>query len=533
MSVHSKTLEPYQYRSLSDGEMRVLYIKPSAREMDQIECMLQHGVPKSVRDIPWNRNPNAPREPDTSQEDATLGLLYGALSYVWGPTAADGSHLTHTIVCEEQALKVTASLHSFLKLIRRQVGLREPYPPPSKSLSHYHLDTPVVYPIWIDALCINQNDARERSRQVGMMYRIYCNALTLLVWLGHAQTDESSLVAEAVNFIESRETYLPLKRRTVYKEALSRFLQHAWFGRRWVIQEYRAVEVQSIRFLFGSAYIKAIDLENAVSRYRLVPDFPAWRRDLGTRTLLWNLQVWHKCQCSDPKDLVFSLVQVSRSVGARPFDFDYSQSLLTIFRAVAEMSAASTETHQGVDSSDVLGLLAVATSRLGSLGQNCRPDSFPSWIPDWREPIHYVSDEHKIAVEKRPEMSAFGSVSEHFTTASINAQGCLILLGELVNLCFPPQHLEQPRNPSQCRTCHFFGPLWKTWTLPQQSQLAFTLETTTLFIPKLAIRTGRKTKDIAFALIGTSSYSFRLRFCFPYTHPKPMEDLRIATITII
>ena len=41
--------------------------------------------------------------------------------------------------------------------------------------------------IWIDAICINQADDREREAQVQMMYQIYRNALTVKSWLGQEE----------------------------------------------------------------------------------------------------------------------------------------------------------------------------------------------------------------------------------------------------------------------------------------------------------------------------------------------------------
>lgn len=49
--------------------------------------------------------------------------------------------------------------------------------------------------VWLDAICINQNDIEERSRQVAMMGAIYRNGARNLIYLG----DEE--VGEAINSI--------------------------------------------------------------------------------------------------------------------------------------------------------------------------------------------------------------------------------------------------------------------------------------------------------------------------------------------
>lgn len=47
--------------------------------------------------------------------------------------------------------------------------------------------------IWVDAICINQSDVKERNHQVHIMQRIYTNAASVVVWLGPA--DGSSRAA--------------------------------------------------------------------------------------------------------------------------------------------------------------------------------------------------------------------------------------------------------------------------------------------------------------------------------------------------
>lgn len=43
--------------------------------------------------------------------------------------------------------------------------------------------------LWVDAICINQDDQREREAQVAIMCEIYSGASRVLVWLGPAAED--------------------------------------------------------------------------------------------------------------------------------------------------------------------------------------------------------------------------------------------------------------------------------------------------------------------------------------------------------
>ena len=46
-------------------------------------------------------------------------------------------------------------------------------------------DPPV--PLWIDGVCINQSDSKEKCRQVSLMASIYSQARAVLVWLRHSR----------------------------------------------------------------------------------------------------------------------------------------------------------------------------------------------------------------------------------------------------------------------------------------------------------------------------------------------------------
>ncbi|KAJ2984495.1 hypothetical protein NUW58_g6029 [Xylaria curta] len=84
--------------------------------------------------------------------------IYEALSYCWGDTS-DGCF----IFCDGTPYAVTQNLESALRHLRQSEGSRA---------------------LWIDAICINQNDLAERASQVNLMRHIYRNARRVVVWLG-------------------------------------------------------------------------------------------------------------------------------------------------------------------------------------------------------------------------------------------------------------------------------------------------------------------------------------------------------------
>lgn len=86
------------------------------------------------------------------------GQHYHALSYVWG-TSLD----TCPISMDGKVVNVRTNLFHALKQLR-------------------HTDGPRL--LWVDALCINQQDEEEKSGQIKLMGDIYANAEAVFVWLG-------------------------------------------------------------------------------------------------------------------------------------------------------------------------------------------------------------------------------------------------------------------------------------------------------------------------------------------------------------
>ncbi|KAH7067901.1 heterokaryon incompatibility protein-domain-containing protein [Paraphoma chrysanthemicola] len=96
----------------------------------------------------------------------TPGLKFECLSYVWGPPDSE----KFSIICDQRQLRVHANLRSALPYLARREEL--------------------VCPIWIDAICINQEDETEKPIQIGMMNEIYRSAQKVWVWLGRAIDEE-------------------------------------------------------------------------------------------------------------------------------------------------------------------------------------------------------------------------------------------------------------------------------------------------------------------------------------------------------
>jgi hypothetical protein len=97
---------------------------------------------------------------------------FSALSYTWGPSCKDfGSDLPEPtptfpaeILCNGQPYYITQSLFDALCYLKGLISTEF---------------------IWIDGICINQNDNLERSSQVLLMRKIYSFAKEVTIWLGN------------------------------------------------------------------------------------------------------------------------------------------------------------------------------------------------------------------------------------------------------------------------------------------------------------------------------------------------------------
>jgi len=54
--------------------------------------------------------------------------------------------------------------------------------------------------IWVDAVCINQDDRQERSIQVRNMKQIYSKAERVIAWLGEESENSSRVIKSMKDF---------------------------------------------------------------------------------------------------------------------------------------------------------------------------------------------------------------------------------------------------------------------------------------------------------------------------------------------
>lgn len=110
---------------------------------------------------------------------ARTSHLYECLSYVWGSVEDK-----RTIRVDDAQLAVTRNLDGALRRLR---------------------DPDLDRILWVDAVCINQDDLEERANQVQIMAMIYAYASRVIVWLGE-EADGSKEAMELLREEASRCT---------------------------------------------------------------------------------------------------------------------------------------------------------------------------------------------------------------------------------------------------------------------------------------------------------------------------------------
>lgn len=257
--------------------------------------------------------------------------------------------------------------------------------------------------LWIDQLCINQDDILEKNQQVEQMTRIYERASVTVIWLGE-DNGQSSRLLETIRRLQqilgspqsrqspmtalnySEEIFNEMGRQGMWDDihSVSRsLLQRPWFQRAWVFQE--AVVSSKTVFLLGSYYLPWDELMRVIllsmypeegrtsllmpSAFQLFARMNEMRYAISDKkriplTLL--LKEGSGVKCSNPRDLVYSLLGMVDD-NREDLKVDYNLPVLTLF---VKVTRHIIERHKN---------LAI----LATIEDEQMTDGLPSWTPDW------------------------------------------------------------------------------------------------------------------------------------------------------
>jgi hypothetical protein len=205
--------EHLTYKPLEGSEIRLLRVeKESSADGGEIFCQLKH--------VKLDSKP-----------------VYVALSYAWGDP-----NETKPIIVNGQRLDVTENLYAALLGIKSKStwlwkGLKVPA---SKLL------------LWIDAICIDQGNVVEKSKQIPRMGSIFSSAYITLVWMNFMeQIDRHKFQlfvqtgASLAHWFKHSEGRSPSqivrdlgRDREAVQDVHGYIIDNPWFSRLWTAQEY-------------------------------------------------------------------------------------------------------------------------------------------------------------------------------------------------------------------------------------------------------------------------------------------------------
>jgi hypothetical protein len=262
--------------------------------------------------------------------------------------------------------------------------------------------------IWVDALCINQNDWPEESRELPKMGDIYKRAKAVTIFLGCDQELRKRAV-DNISGLERTCDEARLDSKSVL-EGLVQLGRQEWWTRVWILQEFylakkdpewswgtkteRGVwETKTVtnsilrqdmgsmmEALSNSLFIQQVPIPGPSPRIKSLPIIKQLKRNLSLISRGFHIEpdiydnpkeryreIW--AECKRPHDLIYGLKEIFPPRIGHLITNDYSRALEEIWAVMAVILLI--EYHWG-------DLFWWYPSRLP------HQDKLPSWLPDLR-----------------------------------------------------------------------------------------------------------------------------------------------------
>ncbi|KAK0119428.1 hypothetical protein ONS95_010880 [Cadophora gregata] len=227
---------------------------------------------------------------------------YAAVSYVWGDPDS-----TRSVRINGSLVEVTSNLTDFLWCQRKKLQ-----------------DSSSSVTLWIDAICINQNDVPERNSQVLLMVHIYQRAERTIIWLGKERAEHERVfdlhdrISKAAGLHETTEAEKKILDWSSDNEnkdfamecydSYSYLVSLPWFHRIWVKQEYIISPVVEARL--GN---RQLELTDFVALGRMI-----YRNTIILTVLLDHLSRQGRDELQSPADMgLRAITKIERERYAR------------------------------------------------------------------------------------------------------------------------------------------------------------------------------------------------------------------------
>jgi hypothetical protein len=329
---------------------------------------------------------------------------YTALSYCWGePSAGDP-----ILLLDQQPLQIRASLWQALNEVMTRVE---------------------TITLWIDQVCIDQDNESEKEQQVQLMSQIYRHARLVVGWLGTHDNDSDlafhlfailgrvsgehneepdgqwqravDVLMKSGHLQDIEDLYSPYRRPI---QAAASLLQRPWFRRLWIVQEVTLAS--ALEFCCGSSSIPGDVFFTAIRILSsIVSDPPMpwllkpYRNALKLGQLRAQVFAGHNhsfphlahalsgwdCKMSHDRLIaLFGLIFQGKQAWFTP---SYKISSPQLY---AEFAQGHMHFYEGLELLHFAGCgdssahTLVQTEDHIVLQLNPPADDIPSWVPDWR-----------------------------------------------------------------------------------------------------------------------------------------------------
>jgi len=302
---------------------------------------------------------------------------FEALSYAWGSTKTlievNAGPGTETI-------SVTQNLATALPYLRYENTPRR---------------------LWIDAICVNQQDKDERSQQVQRMADVFRLAERVIVWLG-PKDRKSGFAMETLRTLSSKiivdwrlyemepssseepdwadeNTSIPYDEETL--DAICNLLGRPWFERLWVRQEIHLAN-ESALILCGDDSIlwkqfinaifcisfKAVGYKHASTLRRRLKLAFSMQDNGGYRGIGTKLREMANSKCSDPRDRVYAALSTLHESEHRiDITPDYTKTTKEVYTDLVKKHLALWSNLRILEYCELQE----------------QPTDLPTWVPNW------------------------------------------------------------------------------------------------------------------------------------------------------
>ncbi|KAI1378514.1 heterokaryon incompatibility protein-domain-containing protein [Hypoxylon crocopeplum] len=285
-----------------------------------------------------------------------------SVSHVWGDKKADRA-MSLESGCGIRNLQISHNLESFL----------------INMLCHTPETLPQIWegserlPMWIDMVCIDQVDNREKALQIPLMRDIYSKASSVVVWIH----EYDSYLRYAFQYLRRIGRQGPGEEALFDPmgwDAIRRLLGCEWFHRRWVIQE--SVLPKNAIFLSGSDSISMNELFRGINMAisaLLARPRPTKKLKPGNTGELRPIRVLRELrqamETEQDRFGLFWLMEHLRFTRAT-FAHDQIYSLLGVCNA---QEAAATSIRYDLEPEEIYKRSAMLHADIHG----------PSWVPNW------------------------------------------------------------------------------------------------------------------------------------------------------